>query len=34
MIVSGSAVINSENPKETIDYMRDVVNQARCKSLT
>lgn len=28
MIVSGSAVVNSENPKETITYMRDIVNQA------
>ena len=28
MIVSGSAVIQSENPRETIQYMRNVVDGA------
>lgn len=32
MIVSGSAVINSDNPRETICYMRNAVEEAIQKS--
>lgn len=28
MIVSGTAVIRAENPKETISYLRNVVSDA------
>ena len=32
MIVSGSAVIQSENPRETIQYMRNIVDDALQKN--
>ncbi|KAK3101982.1 hypothetical protein FSP39_007812 [Pinctada imbricata] len=32
MIVSGSAVVKSENPRETIQYMRNIVDEAIQKS--
>ena len=32
MIVSGSAVIKSDNPRETIQYMRNIVEDALQKN--
>ena len=32
MIVSGSAVVKSDNPRETIQYMRNIVDDAFQKS--
>jgi hypothetical protein len=32
MIVSGSAIMGSDNPRETMNYMRNVVEEAIQKS--
>ena len=32
MIVSGSAVVQSDNPRETIQYMRNIVEDALQKN--